>query len=89
VTAPEKLHRSVSVHPGSELAVKDSNRGWSKIHRVRSITKLSVRETSYIVVCGLHIETEETAHPLKSGHLLGRCCRFCWGSLVDEAGVAA
>lgn len=88
MTAPEKLHRSVSVHPGSELAIKDANKGWSKIHRVRSVTKLSVRETSYVVACGLHIETEDEAHPLSDGYLLGPVCRFCFGHLITEAGAA-
>lgn len=85
MTAPEKLHRSVSVHPGSELAIKDANKGWLKIHRVRSITKLSVRESSYVVACGLHIETEDEAHPLSDGYLLGKTCGFCWGHLIHEA----
>lgn len=88
MTAPEKLHRCVSVHPGSELAIKDANKGWSKIHRVSSVTKLSVRESSYVVACGLHIETEDQAHPLSSGRLLGKCCAFCWGHLAHEAGAA-
>jgi hypothetical protein len=79
----------VSVHPGSELAIRDANVGWSKIHRVRSVTKLSVRETSYVVACGLHIETEDEAHPLSDGHLLGPVCRWCFGHLITEAVDAA
>jgi len=84
VTAPEKLHRVVTVHRGSDLAIKHDNAGWSKIHRVRSITRLSVRETSYIVACGLHIETEDVAHPLSSGHILGALCKFCFGHLIHD-----
>lgn len=75
----------VAVHPGSDLAIKDTNPGWQSIHRVRYITRLSVSETSYVVACGLHIESTVDVQPLSSGYLLGRTCRGCWGHLIVEA----
>lgn len=77
------LHRVVIVHCGSDLAIKHDNAGWSKIHRVRSVTRLSVRETSYTLACGLRIESDDVATPLSSGHL-GGLCRTCWPFLITD-----
>ncbi len=88
MSAPEKLHRTVIVHEGSDLAIKDTNVGWSKIHRVTSVTRLSARETGYVVACGLHIESQFEAHPLSSGYLYGRTCSCCWSHLITEDGAA-
>lgn len=77
------LHRVVTVHRGSDLAIKHDNAGWSKIHRVRSVTRLSVRETSYTLACGLRIESDDVATPLSSGHL-GGLCRTCWPFLITD-----
>jgi hypothetical protein len=85
VTAPEVLHRVVTVHKGSDLALKWDNAGWLKIHRVRSVTRLSVRETSFTLACGLRVESHLEATPLSSGHL-GSLCKSCWPFLIhDEA----
>ena len=88
MSAPEVVHRALSVHPGSELAIKDDNVGWQSIHRVRYVIPLSAHQTCYVVACGLHIETSDEVKSLSSGYLLGRTCRFCWSHLITE-GVAA
>jgi hypothetical protein len=85
VTAPEVAHHVVAVHPGSELAIKDTNAGWQSIHRVRYVIQLSAQESCYVVACGLHIESSDEVLPLSSGYLLGRTCRFCWAHLTTEA----
>ena len=85
MTAPEIAHPVVSVHPGSELAIKDDNVGWQSIHRVRYVIRLSVHQHCYVVACGLHIESNDVVHPLSSGYLLGRTCKFCWSHLITDA----
>lgn len=78
MSAPEVAHRVVVMHAGSEFAIKDRNVGWRKIHRVSSVTRLSVREFGYTTDCRLHIESEEDVSPLSSGRLLGDKCACCW-----------
>lgn len=87
MTAPEVAHRVVRMHKGSELAIKDANAGWQKIHRISSVTRLSVREFGYTTDCRLHIESGEEVWPLSSGRLLGDKCVCCWPAPVT--GVAA
>lgn len=83
MSAPEIAHHVKSVHPGSDLAVADDSGRWSRVHRVSSVTRLSVRESSYVVACGLHVETENVASPLSSGRLSKiACCRSCWSHLI-------
>jgi hypothetical protein len=81
MTAPERLHRTVAVHPGSDLAVKDTNVGWQKIHRVQHWMRLSAGEWSYNAACGLRIETKDAAADLSSGQILGVRCNCCWRHL--------
>jgi hypothetical protein len=82
VSAPEIAHHVVRMHKGSELAIKDRNVGWQKIHRISSVTRLSVREFSYTTDCRLHIESSEDVWPLSSGRLLGNKCVCCWPAPV-------
>jgi len=80
MSAPEKSHTTVAVHPGSEFAIKDANVGWQKIHRVTHYLQLSKQRRCYIAACCLHIESNLEATPLSSGHL-GKRCTECWKHL--------
>lgn len=80
MSTPVKTHTAIAVHPGSDLAVKDANVGWQKIHRVQHWMQLSTKEWSYNAACGLRIETGVVAHPLSDGHL-GKRCTECWRHL--------
>lgn len=79
-------HHAVPVSRGSDLAIKDENKGWVKIHRVQHVTRLSVRESAYDCACGVKIETEEKARSLSSGWL-GRSCSECWKHLKIDRDV--
>lgn len=81
MSTPVKTHTAIAVHPGSDLAVKDANVGWQKIHRVQHWMQLSSKEWSYNAACGLRIETKDTAASLSSGQILGARCGCCWQHL--------
>ena len=85
MSAPEVAHHVVSVHPGSDLAIKDTNVGWQSIHRVRYVIQLAAHQSCYVVACGLHIESADEVKSLSSGYLLGRTCRWCWSHLITES----
>jgi hypothetical protein len=89
MSALERNHPVTAVHPGSELAIKDANAGWQKIHRVQHWMQLSAMERSYNVACGIRIETKIEAHPLSSGYLLGKRCSACWSHLIVDGEAAA
>ncbi|WP_331510952.1 hypothetical protein [Mycobacterium sp.] len=69
------------------MAIKDTNVGWQKIHRVQYITRLSMRESSYNVACGLKVQTVDKVYPLSSGRLLGVRCSACWHFLPTAESV--
>jgi len=88
MSAPQTRHATVAVHPGSEFAIKDTNTGWQKIHRVTHYLQLSKQQRCFIAACGLHVESNLDATPLSSGHL-GARCRECWKHLAAFDGGAA
>lgn len=87
MSTSETLHRTVAVHDGSDLALKDENPGWSKIHRVAYVTRLSAYWSAFDLICGLKVTTKAEARSLSSGWL-GPRCGFCWRHLNIDRDVA-
>lgn len=66
----------------SEMAVRDSNRHWSEVHRALSWHHVDAEATEYLAACGLEFKSPERRPvPLSSGWVTGPLCNRCFGHL--------
>lgn len=87
MSAPERIHHAVyehGVHPGSDLAISDSDAYWREIHRVKSYVSVSGEFFYYRTDCGRTFLLQSEARALSSGWT-GAACSTCWKHLPTLA----
>jgi hypothetical protein len=91
VSTVERIHHAVyehGVHPGSDLAISDSDAYWQEIHRVKSFVTVSNAFFYYRTDCGRTFLLQSEARSLSSGWVGALCTGACWKHLTQELSAA-